>query len=114
MAGFRTATFDGQDITAASLSFNINGSNTLIAASAGNIIRVYRLMLACATGATTIQFFDGTNALTGVMTITNGTPFILYMDGNPWFTCTRGNAFNATSGSGNQWSGSIYSTTQPV
>jgi hypothetical protein len=96
-SGVTLQAVDGRFPTSASLSFNSNGSNTLITGVSGQIIRVYRILLYTTT-AVTVQFFDGATALTGVMSLPATGQFILPMDGNPWFIMSAGNSFNCTLG----------------
>jgi hypothetical protein len=88
------------------LSTATSGSgNTLIAAVANQIIRVYRLLLVPAT-AVTVEFLDGTTALTGVMSLLQGAQLYLPFDSKPHFTCAG--AFMATLGGGVQCSGYVH------
>jgi hypothetical protein len=98
---------DGRQLSAASVS--VAASGALIAGVAGQIIRVYRMLIVNVT-AVTVQFQDGATNLTGVMSLP-ATGILSYpMDGNPWFTTSPGNAFNIALGGAIQVSGSIYFT----
>jgi hypothetical protein len=98
------------DLTVAAISAATSGAaNTLVAATAGAIIRVYKLLLVPIT-AVTVQFLDGTNVLTGIMSLAATAQLILPFDTKPWFTTSAGNAFNMTLGGGVQCSGMIYYT----
>jgi hypothetical protein len=103
MAGFRINTADGQEVQATSVSTNSTGA--LVAAVAGQKIRVYKMALTIAVTGT-VQFADGSTNLTGAMTLNAGTPFILPHDGNAWFATSLGNAFNVSVAqqlSGTMW-----------
>jgi hypothetical protein len=108
MAGMRLNSYDGADIVSASI--NIAATGALVAAVAGQRIRVYKLFLANTTGTTTLQFADGANNLTGVITLATATPLVLPFDGNPWFLTSLGNAFNLTLGASTQVSGILWFT----
>jgi hypothetical protein len=97
------------DMTAAAISAASMGSNTLVAAATGKIIRVHRLLIVAA-GAVSAQFLDSATALTRVVSLVTGVPLILAFDTKPWFVCSVGNAFNVTLGGAVQISGMLYVT----
>jgi hypothetical protein len=67
------------------------GDNTLVAAVAGESIRMYRCYFFFA-GATNVQFFNGPSVnnlpLSGLMTMFAGGLISLNPSGVPWFTCS--------------------------
>jgi len=109
MAGITTQTIDGQFITA--LPFNIGTATqtSVVAAVAGQRVRVYKLAITAAA-AENITFLDGTTALTGAITMSTGQPLVLPMDGNPWLVTSAGNALNITPTSAAVLAGVIWFT----
>ena len=94
----------------------VSSSATSVAAIAGSatsIIRVYKLFL-CSQGTTNLTFLDGTNAgtaLAGLVPLVANGSITLDSDGQPWFTCTKGNAFTiASSGGSIGFTGAVYYT----
>ena len=88
----------------------VNGSGSSIAgvaASAGQVIRVYKMFLVVG-GATNITFEDGSTALCGPLPLLANESIVLDIDGTPWFTTTSGNAFNIANSGSVQVSGTIY------
>ena len=83
-----------------------SGDNTLIAATAGKAIEVYRIVAAVAS-TVTATFKDGSTALTGAISMVVGVPLVLDSL-RPWFTTTTGAAFVVSLGSAVQFSGRIY------
>ena len=85
-----------------------SSDNTLIAAVAGQTIRVHKLFFV-ASGAVNIKFKDGASTdLTPAMPIYAGGGFTLDFDGDPWFVTTAGNAFVLNLSAAVQISGRIY------
>lgn len=82
-----------------------SGNNTVIAAVAGQTIRVYRGFFIAASSVAIIVRDGASTNLTGAMTLGAHT---LPYDGLPWFTCARGNAFVLNLGSAVQVSGRLY------
>lgn len=107
-AGIRAQPFDGQELSVAPI--NLAATGALIAGVAGTRIRVYKVFLSNTTLTTTLQFADGATPLTGVITLTGSSVLTLPMDGNPWFLCSTGNAFNLTLGASTQVSGLLWYT----
>ena len=105
-------TDDGTVIKATAVSFATTTATGQIASVTGSYIRVYKLFLTVAT-TMTLTFEDGTTALSGAIDVTAGTPFVLPMDGNPWFTTSAGNPFTIVSGTSGQVSGVLYYTASP-
>lgn len=88
-----------------------SGANTIIAAVAGKVIKVYKLWL-IVTAPVTITFKNGTTNLTGAQNYSAaGEGLFLDFDLVPWFSCSTGSAFNMTLGSSVQVSGRAYYTT---
>ncbi len=87
-----------------------NSSGTIIAATAGKVIKVFKIWF-IVTAPVTITFKDGTTNLDGPMNFSAaGEGFFLDFDLVPWFTCSTASAFNMTLGSGVQVSGRAYYT----
>ena len=78
--------------TGASISFSDTGDNTVVAATAGQSIRVYRIFFV-ASADTTVTIKNGTTALTGEITVFAGGAFVLEYNEEPWFTTSAGSAF---------------------
>lgn len=70
------------------------GDNTLVAATAGQTIRIHKLFFVC-DAAVNIYFRNGTAgaALTGTMKFGAGGSMVLDFDTDPWFVTSAGNAF---------------------
>lgn len=84
------------------------GDLVIVAAVAGQSVRVYRLILFAIT-ASNITMKDGAGtSLTGAMTIGAGGSIQLPFDGEPWFTTTAGNSFIVNSSAAVQVSGRAY------
>ena len=84
------------------------GDLVIVAAVAGQAVRVYRLILFPIT-ASNITIKDGANtSLTGAMTIGTGGLIQLPYDGEPWFVTSVGNAFIINSSAAVQVSGRAY------
>lgn len=87
-----------------------SGANTIIAASAGKVIKVYSMWF-IVTAAVTATIKNGTTNLTGAMNLSAaGEGFFLDFRTTPWFTCSTGSAFNITLGGSVQISGRCYYT----
>ena len=92
----------------------VSSSATAIAAIAGatnSIFRVYKLFLVVG-GTTTITFEDGSTALSGGLPLATNGSITLDMDGTPWFTTSRGNAFTIANSGNLQVSGAVYYTSR--
>lgn len=92
--------------TELAVSFAGSGDNTVVSATALQTVKVYRLLLVCASAvAVTIKDGAGTS-LTGAMTLG-----ALVLDqqpiATPWFTTASGNAFVVNLGSAVQCSGKV-------
>lgn len=86
------------------------GDNTVIAAVAGQIIRVYKILL-WANGSTSVTLKDGAaTSLTGAMAFTAQTGFVLDYDDQPWFITSSGNAFVINLSAAIQVSGTLSFT----
>ena len=84
-----------------------SGNYNVIAGVAGQTIKIYRMFFIVG-GTNTVTIEDGTTPLTGGMPFTGGGALVLDHQGEPWFTCSAGNAFNINSGSAIQVSGRVY------
>lgn len=82
-------------------------TTAVVAAVAGKIIRVYKVLLVAAA-AQTLNIEDGATPLTNVMTFATGIPLVLEFDQAPWFTTTAGNALNFVTTTTGQLSGRVY------
>ena len=111
MAGVSLQPADGLKLQVAVVSATAT-SSTAPAATAANIIRVYKLFLVN-TSATNIQFQDGTTALTGAMALAANGAITLDLDGTPWFTCPANTSFTLVQSGTTQISGTIYYTKAP-
>jgi hypothetical protein len=110
MSGFTIGTIDGQIVSTLSVNQGTAATNTIVAAVAGQKIRVYKLALSAA-GAQTVQFVDGASTnLTGAMSLASGTPLVLPMDGNPWLVTAIGNALGLALSSAVNVSGTVWFT----
>mgnify|MGYP001576238174 CR=1 FL=1 len=81
-------------LTNASLSFATSGNNTLVAATASQTTRVFRIVLVF-EGAVGIKFISGSTDQTGVMKMKDGGSIVLDFDGEPWFVTGSNEAFIA-------------------
>lgn len=97
---------DDEILTSASINASSSGNNTLVAAVAGQTVRVYALFLVVA-GTVGIKFNGGSD-LTGVMTFGAGGGMVLDRMGVPWFTSTVANGFILNLSAAVQVSGRIY------
>ena len=111
MAGVSIQTIDGQWIQAISVNIGTASTMNLVAGVAGQIARIYKLMLVSAA-TNQLTFKDGSTALTGAMALTTAFPYVLPMDGNPWLVSSKGNAINATLTSAANVSGMVWFTQQ--
>lgn len=82
------------------------GDLTIIPAVAGKTIRVYRVFLMFSV-AGNLTPKDGTNAFCGPLPFAANGGIIMDFDGEPWFTCTQGNAFVINVSAAGQLSGRI-------
>ena len=112
MAGFSLQPDSGLALSVAVVSITAT-SNAVIAGSANQYIKVYTLFLVENTPAVTIQFQDGTTALSGALPLSANGAITLDLDGTPWFTCSAGNAFTIAQSGTTQISGTIYYTMTP-
>lgn len=111
MSGVSLQPADGMGL----LTAVVSATATAISAPAGtasSIIRIYKLFLV-ATGATNIQFQDGSTALSGALALAANGSVTLDLDGQPWFACSTGNAFTISNSGATQVSGTVYYTLSP-
>ena len=111
MAGVSLQPFDGLGLQVAVVSATATAISAP-AAVTSQIIRIYKLFLVSA-GTTNITFEDGTTALSGALPLVANGSITLDLDGQPWFTCTKGNAFTISNSGGVQVSGAVYYTATP-
>jgi len=83
-----------------------SGDLTIIPAVAGKVIRVYRVFLmSSVAGMLTPK--DGATAFCGPLPFAANGGLIMDFDGEPWFTCTSGNAFVINMSAAGQLSGRV-------
>lgn len=93
--------------TEAVIDFNTTGDNTVIAATAGKTIRVFRLFFVCSS-ATNITFYNGSTALTGAIAMSANGGFTLDFQAEAWFNTTAGSAFIMNQSGSAGVAGRIY------
>lgn len=93
------------------LNFAASGDNTLIALSAGAIIRVYQLLL-IGNAAVNVIFKHGATAFNGFAfpLVAAGSAIVLDHTGQPWFTTLPGEAFIVNLSGAVQATGQVYYT----
>lgn len=103
-------TLAGQ-LTGIAINCTAAGDNVLVAAVAGSVIRVYRMLVVFAA-ADTITLYDGAAgvALTGLMSMSQYGSIVLDFSGEAWFETTAGNAFVLNMTAGVQASGRLWYT----
>lgn len=79
-------------LTSAVISFSNTGANTLVAATAAQTIRVFR-MLFIVDAATSITVLSNATALSGAMSFVANQGLVLDFSGDPWYTTAAGEAF---------------------
>lgn len=94
--------------TQAAISTASSGDNTLVAGTANQTIRVYRIMWTLASPGTVTLKDGASTSLTGALSAVTG--LIESTDGNPLFVTTAGNAFIANLSAAIQMSGAIWYT----
>lgn len=87
------------------------GSNQLVAAVPGQVIRVYRALLSI-DGGDTIKFQSNATDLTGPLVLTGGGSVTLLPSGVPWFSTAVGEALNVDALAGGVTLGGIIGYTQ--
>lgn len=103
-----SSTTDG--LTEAIINFAASGDNTIVAGTASQTVRVYRIFFVVAA-ATNILIKDGAGTnLTGAMSFSQNGSFTLDLTSNPWFVTSGGNAFIINSSNAVQISGRAYYT----
>ena len=112
MAGFSLQPDSGLALSVAVVSATTTAI-TAVAGTANQYIKVYKLFLVENTPAVTIQFQDGTTALSGALPLAANGAITLDLDGTPWFTCSAGNAFTIAQSGTTQISGVVYYTQTP-
>lgn len=83
-----------------------SGDLTIIPAVVGKTIRVYRVFLMSSV-AGSITPKDGATAFCGPLPFSANGGLIMDFDGEPWFTCTPGNAFVINMSAAGQLSGRV-------
>jgi hypothetical protein len=103
--GIRVST--GSPFAEASVDFSNTSDNTIVSATAGQSIRVYRIFFVTSAD-TTITFKDGSTGLTGAITMFAGGAFVLDYQDLAWFVTTVGSAFVISQTGTAQISGRIW------
>lgn len=93
-------------LTQAPINFATSGNNTIVAAVAGKVVKVYRMTLTVG-GATNITLYNGATALTGPIPLATNGSYVLDFSGIPWYTTTASNAFIINSSAAVQVSGAL-------
>lgn len=83
------------------------GDHNLIAAVAGQVITVWKLMLR-SNGDNTLSIRDGTTPLMGAIDLAQGGDVTLQKDSDPWFTLAANSPFNLNTTQAVQLSGRVY------
>lgn len=93
------------------INFAASGDNTLIALSAGNMIRVYQLLLV-STAAVNVIFkhFTTTFNAFAIPLTAAGSAIVLDHTGQPWFATLPGEAFIVNLSGAVQVTGQVYYT----
>lgn len=103
-------------MTEAAINCSTGSDNTIVSASTGLVVRVYRMFFVVG-GATTVTIKDGSsNSLTGPIPFgAAGGALTLDTSGDPWFQTSKGNAFIINENASVQISGAIwYTQTTPL
>ncbi|MCP1120102.1 hypothetical protein [Robbsia andropogonis] len=93
-------------LTQVGVNQSAQGDLTLVPAVVGKTIRVYRVFLMSAV-AGMLTPKDGATAFCGPLPFSANGGLIMDYDGEPWFTCTLGNAFVMNMSAAGQLSGRI-------
>jgi len=95
------------------IDFNAVGNNELIPATAGESLRLFRVFFVVA-GAVSIRFRDGTEDLTGAISLAANGSFVLDTprEEQPWFSTSSGRALVLNTDAAVQVSGRVYYLTQ--
>lgn len=89
------------------IDFSTTGANTVISATAGQTIRVFKIFFV-ANAQTDITIKDGSTALTGAMSMGANGGFTLDYDKIAWFVTSAGAAFVLSQSGTAQVSGRVY------
>jgi len=80
-------------LTEAIIDHSTLGDNTIVAGTALQTIRVFRIFFVCDAPVNVIIKDGASTALTGTMILQSGATVVLDLCGQPWFTTSAGNAF---------------------
>jgi len=94
-------------LTEAKIDIGASGTTAIVSATTAQTSRLYRLLLVAAAPVN-VTIKDGSTALTGAIALAAGVPFILPLDGEPWFTTSANSALNLTTDGNVQVSGRVY------
>lgn len=97
-------------LTAAAINAAASGDNTLVAGTAAQTIRAFKLWLVAAA-AVSIKFKDGAGTdLHPAIALSAGGSMLLDFDGEPWFVTSAGNGLVLNLSTAAQVSGRIHYT----
>ena len=85
----------------------------VLAAAAGQILRVYGMMLVW-TSASNVQINQSTSAFTGTMSMLAGSSMMLTPNTRPYFVCDSGNPFRINSSTTASVTGCVWYRSDPA
>lgn len=97
--------FGSAQVTSASVTFNSSGDNIVVTRATGTI-KVYGLVLGCASALTTLTMKNGAGTTLGP--ISNVSSIFLPISRTPYYTTTSTNNFIINLSSGVQCGGTVY------
>jgi len=100
---------EAYDLPSIPINFSASGVNLVIAGIAGQIIRVFR-MIVVVGGSTSLTFQNGSSSLTGPIPLATNEAIVLTLDTAPWFLMSLGNPWQINSSNAVQVSGAAYYT----
>lgn len=103
----------GEDLSCSPVSFNTATSNVVVAAVAGQILRIYGMMLIW-TSASNVQINQSTSAFTGTMSMLAGSSMMLTPNTRPYFVCGSGNPFRINSSTTASVTGCVWYRADPA
>jgi len=91
------------------INFATTGDHILIAAVAGKIIRIWKLLL-WSNGDQSVSIRDGVTPMMGVIDLAQGGVVLLPKDTDPWFTLGTNSPLNVNTTQAVQCSGRVFYT----
>lgn len=91
------------------INFATSGDHNVVAAVAGQVIKVWRLFL-WSNGDQALSIRDGATPLVGAIDLAQGGQVLLSKESDPWFTCSTNSPFNLNTAQAVQLSGRVYYT----